>query len=98
MKIALLAPASESPAPLALLVSPGVFVAQGSSLDLLERLVKHAFRFTSRDEDGGAERKPRLSGASPSYPYYFRKSGMSRSSSAGGAGRLGRKVGAGCCC
>lgn len=38
VKIALLAPASESPAPLALLVSPGVFVAQGSSLHLLERL------------------------------------------------------------
>jgi hypothetical protein len=37
-KIAVLAPAAESPAPLALLVTPGVFVAQGNSIDVLERL------------------------------------------------------------
>jgi hypothetical protein len=38
VKIAILAPEAEGPAPLALLVTPGVFVAQGSSFDLLERL------------------------------------------------------------
>jgi hypothetical protein len=38
MKIAILAPEAESPAPLALLVTPGVFVAQGNSLDVLDRL------------------------------------------------------------
>lgn len=37
-KIAILAPEAESPAPLALLVTRGVFVAQGNSLDVVERL------------------------------------------------------------
>lgn len=38
VKFAVLAPQAEGQAPLALLVTPGVFVAQGSSLDLLDRL------------------------------------------------------------
>jgi hypothetical protein len=38
VKFVVLAPEAEGPAPLALLVTPGVFVAQGSSLDLLDRL------------------------------------------------------------
>jgi len=42
VKFVVLAPQAEGPAPLALLVTPGVFVAQGSSLDLLDRLCASA--------------------------------------------------------
>jgi hypothetical protein len=38
VKFVVIAPEAEGTAPLALLVTPGVFVAQGSSLDLLDRL------------------------------------------------------------